>query len=72
MFLCLLGSLAYALVTLTVSLLHIRETARSAGVGVHRALRTALLPLTLGVVALGPLAFALLLFPTYVRGFLPG
>ncbi|MDL5199876.1 glycosyltransferase [Streptomyces sp. ALI-76-A] len=71
-FLCLLGSLAYALVTLAVSVLHIRETARCAGVGVPRALRTAIVPLTAGLVALAPLAFALLLFPTYVRGFLPG
>jgi cellulose synthase (UDP-forming) len=71
-FLCLLGSLSYGLVTLAVSLLHIRETARSAGVGVHRALRTAILPLASGLVALVPLGFALMLFPTYVRGFLSG
>ncbi|MFF1720890.1 glycosyltransferase [Streptomyces sviceus] len=71
-FLCLLGSLSYALVTLAVSVLHIRETARSAGVGAHRALWTAVLPLAAGLVALVPLGFALLLFPTYVRGFLPG
>lgn len=71
-FLCLLGSLSYALVTLAVSVLHIRETARSAGVGAHRALRTAILPLASGLVALVPLGFALLLFPTYVRGFLSG
>ncbi|EDY59795.1 glycosyltransferase [Streptomyces sviceus] len=71
-FLCLLGSLSYALVTLAVSVLHIRETARSAGVGAHRALWTAIRPLAAGLVALVPLSFALLLFPTYVRGFLPG
>ncbi|WP_212671651.1 glycosyltransferase [Streptomyces sp. A2-16] len=69
-FLCLLGSLSYALVTLAVGVLHIRETARSAGVRVHRALRTAALPLTAGLVALVPLAWALMLFPTYLRGFL--
>ncbi|WP_037679789.1 glycosyltransferase [Streptomyces griseus] len=71
-FLCLLGSLSYALVTLAVGVLHIRETARSAGVRVHRALRTAVLPLTAGLVALVPLAWALMLFPTYLRGFLAG
>ncbi|MFF7549239.1 glycosyltransferase [Streptomyces canus] len=71
-FLCLLGSLSYALVTLVVSVLHIRETAKSAGVGAHRALRTAILPLASGLLALVPLGFALMLFPTYVRGFLPG
>jgi hypothetical protein len=37
---------------------------------VHRALRTAALPLTAGLVALVPLAWALMLFPTYLRGFL--
>ncbi|MGI5373121.1 glycosyltransferase family 2 protein [Streptomyces sp. CA-251387] len=69
-FLCLLGSTAYALVTLAVSVLHIRETARSAGVGVHRALGTAALPLAAGLAALLPLSWALMLFPTYLRGFL--
>jgi cellulose synthase (UDP-forming) len=39
---------------------------------VHRALRTAILPLASGLVALVPLGFALMLFPTYVRGFLSG
>ncbi|MEU6259905.1 glycosyltransferase [Streptomyces sp. NPDC047043] len=71
-FLCLLGSLSYALVTLAVGTLHIRETARSAGVGVHRALRTAALPLTAGLLALVPLAWALLIFPVYLRGFITG
>lgn len=71
-FLCLLGSLSYGLVTLAVGALHIRETARSAGVGVHRALRTAFLPLATGFAALLPLVWALLLFPTYVRGFIAG
>ncbi|WP_063753087.1 glycosyltransferase, partial [Streptomyces resistomycificus] len=42
-FLCLLGALSYALVTLSVSVLHVRESARSAGVGAHRALRSACL-----------------------------
>ncbi|WP_129311130.1 glycosyltransferase [Streptomyces sp. L2] len=71
-FLCLLGSLSYGAVTLAVSALHIRETARSAGVGAHRALRTAAWPLAAGLVALLPLTGALLLFPTYLRGFMAG
>ncbi|MFF4800957.1 glycosyltransferase [Streptomyces sp. NPDC001351] len=71
-FLCLLGSLSYALVTLAVGALHIRETARSAGVGVRRALHTAALPLTAGLLALVPLAWALLIFPLYLRGFVTG
>jgi len=71
-FLCLLGSLSYALVTLAVGALHIREAARSAGVGVRRALRTAALPMSAGLVALLPLAWALLIFPLYLRGFING
>ncbi|MGX1267822.1 glycosyltransferase [Streptomyces phaeoluteigriseus] len=71
-FLCLLGSVSYALVTLVVALLHIREAARSAGVRLYRALRTAAVPLTAGLVAMAPLVWALLMFPTYLRGFLPG
>ncbi|MFE9450440.1 glycosyltransferase [Streptomyces sp. NPDC006739] len=71
-FLCLLGSLCYGLVTLAVGALHIREAARSAGVGLRGAARTAALPLTAGLVALLPLAWALLLFPLYVRGFVTG
>ncbi|MBK3639104.1 glycosyltransferase [Streptomyces sp. MBT33] len=69
-FLCLLGSVSYALVTLAVGVLHVRETARSQGVGVHRALPTAALPLATGLLALVPLAWALLLFPVYLRGFI--
>lgn len=71
-FLCLLGSLSYALVTLVVGVLHVRESARSAGVGVHRAVRSAALPLAAGLLALAPLVWALLLFPAYARGFLTG
>jgi hypothetical protein len=63
---------SYGAVTLAVSALHIRETARSAGVGAHRALRTAAWPLAAGLVALLPLTGALLLFPTYLRGFMAG
>ncbi|MFF5157112.1 glycosyltransferase family 2 protein [Streptomyces sp. NPDC000348] len=71
-FLCLLGAAAYGTVTLAVSALHIREAARSAGVPVHRALHTAALPLTTGLVALVPLGWALLLFLPRLRGFVAG
>ncbi|MFG2638399.1 glycosyltransferase [Streptomyces sp. NPDC048362] len=68
--LCLLGSLAYGTVTLAVCALHIRETARSSGVGIRQAAHTAALPLSVGLAVLLPLAWALSMFPTYVRGFM--
>ncbi|MFF8595614.1 glycosyltransferase [Streptomyces sp. NPDC015220] len=71
-FLCLLGSLSYGVVTIAVGALHIRETARSAGVDVCEALHTAARPLIAGLVALVPLAWALLLFPARARGVLVG
>ncbi|GGT12399.1 glycosyltransferase family 2 protein [Streptomyces purpureus] len=67
-FLCILGSLSYSVVTLTVSLLHVAETARAARVRFHRALRTAGLPLLAGAATLLPLALAVLLFPIYLKG----
>ncbi|MER6100410.1 glycosyltransferase family 2 protein [Streptomyces sp. NPDC001728] len=68
-FLCILGALSYAAVTLAVCALHIGETARAAGVRRHRALRTAACPLTAGLLALIPLALAVGVFPTYLTGF---
>ncbi|MFJ4776235.1 glycosyltransferase family 2 protein [Streptomyces sp. NPDC088762] len=64
-FLCLLGSLSYAVVTLAIAQLHVVETARAAGVPVHRALVTARLPLLAGTAALIPLAWAISMYPTY-------
>ncbi|MEU8531033.1 MULTISPECIES: glycosyltransferase [Streptomyces] len=68
-FLCLLGSLSYATVTLSIGALHIGETARAAGVPRYRALRTAAVPMTAGLLALVPLALAVAVFPTYLAGF---
>ncbi|MFP3989793.1 glycosyltransferase [Streptomyces sp. E11-3] len=69
-FLCILGSTAYAVVTLTVCALHITEAARSVGIAPYRALHTAAVPLVAGLTVLAPLALALLLFPTYLTGVL--
>lgn len=66
-FLCLLGALCYAVVTLALPVLHVREAARSAGssLGVA-ALRTAPVPLALGGVAVVLFGFAAAPFPAYV------
>ncbi|MFF8506947.1 glycosyltransferase family 2 protein [Streptomyces sp. NPDC015492] len=68
-FLCILGSASYAAVTLAVGALHTRETARATGVPAFRALRTAAVPLTAGLLCLIPLALAIAVFPTYLTGF---
>ncbi|MEU9735109.1 glycosyltransferase family 2 protein [Streptomyces sp. NPDC048002] len=68
-FLCILGAASYAAVTLAVGALHIRETRRATGASVLRALGTAALPLTAGVLALLPLGLAIFVFPTYLTGF---
>ncbi|WP_412079175.1 glycosyltransferase family 2 protein [Streptomyces xanthophaeus] len=67
-FLCILGSLSYALVTLTIAGLHIAEMARAAGVPKHKAVATARLPLLAGTLTLLPLALAIGLFPIYAAG----
>lgn len=67
-FLCILGSLSYAMVTLTIAGLHIAEMARAAGVPKYKAVVTARLPLLAGTLALLPLALAIGLFPVYVAG----
>jgi len=65
-FLCLLGSLSYAMVSLAVPLLHAREAARDSGVGVLLAIRrTVAGPVTLGVAALIPLVVACISYPAY-------
>ncbi|MGW4049901.1 glycosyltransferase family 2 protein [Streptomyces sp. NPDC004779] len=68
-FLCILGSASYTAVTLAISALHVKETARATGAPVHRALRTAALPLVAGALCLLPLGLAATLFPTYLTGF---
>ena len=66
-FLCLLGALCYAVVTLALPVLHVREAARSAGssFGVA-ARRTAPVPLALGGVAVVLFGVAAAPFPAYV------
>ncbi|MGW5640432.1 glycosyltransferase family 2 protein [Streptomyces sp. NPDC003832] len=68
-FLCILGAASYAAVTLAIGALHVRETRRATGAPVFRALGTAALPLTAGVLSLLPLCLAITLFPTYLTGF---
>ncbi|MFF2780216.1 glycosyltransferase family 2 protein [Streptomyces sp. NPDC058052] len=68
-FLCILGSASYAVVTLAVAVLHVKETARATGVSALKALRTAALPLGAGVLTLFPLALSAVVFPTYLTGF---
>lgn len=69
-FLCIVGSLSYAVVTFAVATLHVVEAARSAGIRAHRALVTAWLPLLAGTLALLPLALASYLYPVYLAGVL--
>ncbi|MGW8888413.1 glycosyltransferase family 2 protein [Streptomyces sp. NPDC055749] len=69
-FLCILGSLSYVVVTFAVSALHIVEAARGAEVRTHRALVTAWAPLLAGTLALLPLTLAAFLYPAYLSGVL--
>ncbi|MFD3656763.1 glycosyltransferase family 2 protein [Streptomyces sp. NPDC058620] len=69
-FLCLVGAVSYAVVTLAVTWLHLAETARAAGVGVHRVLSTTRAPLLAGTVVLVPLAWAISMYPVYLTGLL--
>ncbi|WP_211517311.1 glycosyltransferase family 2 protein [Geodermatophilus africanus] len=70
-FLCLLGSLTYAVVSLAVPLLHAREAARALGVPTSSAVRrTVAVPVTAAVAALVPLGTAIALFPPYVTAVL--
>ncbi|MFJ5833601.1 glycosyltransferase family 2 protein [Streptomyces sp. NPDC093089] len=68
-FLCILGSASYTAVTLAIGALHVKETSRATGAPAFRALRTAAVPLTAGLVCLLPLALAIAVFPTYLTGF---
>ncbi|MGX1886610.1 glycosyltransferase family 2 protein [Streptomyces sp. NPDC055287] len=69
-FLCMVGALSYAVVTLAISGLHVVETARAAGVPPHRALVTARGPLLAGIAVLLPLAWAISMYPVYLAGLL--
>ncbi|WP_042441932.1 glycosyltransferase family 2 protein [Streptacidiphilus jiangxiensis] len=57
--LCIFGATSYSVVSILVPLLHIREAARAAGARWSKALRTARLPLALGLATLVPLGFAM-------------
>jgi cellulose synthase (UDP-forming) len=65
-FLCLLASLSYAVVSLAVPLLHAREAAREVGARALTAIRrTVAVPVALGLAALLPLTTAIALYPAY-------
>jgi cellulose synthase (UDP-forming) len=65
-FLCLLGSLTYAVVALVVAGLHALEAARQVGVPFRQAAtRTAAAALTLALLALPPLCLAAFRYPGY-------
>lgn len=70
-FLCLVGSLAYAVVSLAVPLLHAREAARALRTPLRSAVRrTVAVPVTAAVVALVPLSTAIALFPPHAAAVL--
>jgi hypothetical protein len=70
-FLCLIGSLAYAVVSLAVPLLHAREAARALRTPLRSAVRrTVAVPVTAAVVALVPLSTAIALFPPHAAAVL--
>jgi len=70
-FLSLVGSLTYAVVSLAVPLLHAREAARAVGALLGPAVRrTVAVPVTAAVAALVPLGAAIALFPPYVAAVL--
>lgn len=63
--LCIVGALSYATVSIGVPILHMRESARAAGVPLGRALGTARVPLTLGLLTLIPLGLAAVHYVPY-------
>ncbi|MEV5976903.1 glycosyltransferase family 2 protein [Streptomyces sp. NPDC052114] len=69
-FLCLFAAATYATVGLAVPLLHVRETARAAGLPFTRALPAARVPLILGLLAALPVATGLVLYPAYAAAVL--
>jgi cellulose synthase/poly-beta-1,6-N-acetylglucosamine synthase-like glycosyltransferase len=64
-FLCILGSAAYAVVTIAVSLLHLVETSRAAGVAPRTAVGIVRAPLLAGIAATLPLGLAVVIYPPY-------
>jgi cellulose synthase (UDP-forming) len=65
-FLCLVGSVSYAAVSIALPLLHAREAAREVGASALAALReTVAVPVALALAALVPLVTAIALYPAY-------
>ena len=65
-FLCILGGLAYSVVSVSVAVLHVREASRAAGTPLRSAFATASRPLFMSAVPLLPLALAIAIYPTYL------
>ncbi len=65
-FLCLLGSLTYAVVSIALCALHALEAARATGTSVRHAVRsTVAVPLAWSIATLVPLGFAIASYPAY-------
>ncbi|MFI8996620.1 glycosyltransferase family 2 protein [Streptomyces sp. NPDC053542] len=69
-FLCILGATAYALVSVMVAILHVREAARAAGTRLRTSMATARVPLLISVAPLLPLATAITFYPPYLAAVL--
>lgn len=66
--LCIFSAMAYATVSIAVPMLHIREAAANAGESFRSALRSARMPLCLGLLTLPTLCFAIARYVPYVLG----
>ncbi|ANS62775.1 hypothetical protein SLINC_0551 [Streptomyces lincolnensis] len=69
-FLCLTAATSFAVVAVTVPVLHLREAARTAHLPVTKVLGTAGLPLALGLLSALPVGVALVFFPAYAAAVL--
>jgi cellulose synthase (UDP-forming) len=67
-FLCIVGSLMYAVVSVLIPVLHAREMGQRAGVGTGTALRrTSVVPLILGLLSALPVLYAAIHYPAYAE-----
>lgn len=64
-FLCILGALAYSVVSIAVAVLHVREASLAAGTPLRSAFATASRPLLISATPLFPLALAVMIYPPY-------
>ncbi|WP_194923034.1 glycosyltransferase family 2 protein [Catenulispora pinisilvae] len=71
-FLCILGSFAYTVVSILVATLHVSEAAKAAGTRLRSAFATARTPLMVSALPLLPLAAAISLYPAYAIAVLHG